>query len=153
MTSAEEDFINNVAAPAQAGQQQYGVPASVTIAQSCLETGWGASVPPGSNNYFGIKAVAGQPFVTAGTFEYIAGTRTPEPGDFAAYPTVEAGFVAHGKLLSEDPRYAPAMAERSDPAEFCTQLQACGYSTSPTYAETLTELINEFNLTVYDEVS
>jgi flagellum-specific peptidoglycan hydrolase FlgJ len=150
MTPKESAFIASVAPGAQAAAAQYGVPASATIAQAILETGWGKGVPPGSNNYFGIKALSGQAAVTAGTTEYVNGARVGVEASFAAYPDVASGFAAHARLLSRDPRYAPAMAERANPAEFCSQLQACGYSTSPIYSEQLLELINEFNLTQYD---
>jgi flagellum-specific peptidoglycan hydrolase FlgJ len=39
--STQTDFINLVKTGAQAGQKQYGVLASLTIAQAILESGWG----------------------------------------------------------------------------------------------------------------
>ena len=58
-------------AAAQASQQKWGVPASVTLAQFILESDWGRKMPggPSSNNPFGMKAVAGQPSVEASTHE------------------------------------------------------------------------------------
>src|SRR3954451_14996587 len=38
--------------------RRWNVPASVTLAQWVVESAWGASMPPGSNNPFGIKAAA-----------------------------------------------------------------------------------------------
>jgi flagellum-specific peptidoglycan hydrolase FlgJ len=42
------------------------------------------------------------------------------------------------------------MREKNDPAAFASQLQACGYSTSPDYAAALVRLINQFDLRQYD---
>jgi flagellum-specific peptidoglycan hydrolase FlgJ len=50
------DFINEAIVPAQASQEQIGVPAAVTIAQAILESGWGQHHLGEANNYFGIKA-------------------------------------------------------------------------------------------------
>ena len=144
------DFIAACAPGAQASQTQYGVPASVTIAQAILETGWGNSLPPGSNNYFGIKAVAGQASSTAQTQEFVNGEPVIITAGFAAYLTVEDGFAAHAKLLAEAPRYLPAMAQRDDALAFCMMLQTCGYSTSPIYAHTLQTIIIQYNLRRYD---
>jgi hypothetical protein len=68
-------FSLDVINAAQATQDRWGVPASVTLAQWALESRYGASMPVGSNNPFGIKAVSGQPFVEADE-----GKRTRAPG-------------------------------------------------------------------------
>jgi len=60
----------DIIAAAQSSQQKWGIPASVTIAQWALESGWGKYMPPDSNNPFGIKAVDQEPFVSASTQEY-----------------------------------------------------------------------------------
>lgn len=148
--SKQTDFIASVVPAAQASEAQYGVPASVTIAQAILETGWGNSLPPGSNNYFGIKSVAGQSSVECQTGEVVNGEPVTITAGFAAYPTPADSFTAHAKLLAENPRYLPAMAQRSDPLAFCTMLQTCGYSTSPIYALTLQTIIIQYNLKQYD---
>ena len=151
--SAQTDFIESIAPAAQASEAQYGVPASVTLAQAILETGWGHSLPKNSNNYFGIKAVAGQPAVNAQTGEFINGDLETLTQAFAAYDSPADSFVAHARLLAENPRYAPAMAVKDDPLAFCTELQTCGYSTSPIYAHTLQTLIIQYNLKAYDGAS
>jgi flagellum-specific peptidoglycan hydrolase FlgJ len=42
--STQTDFINMAGQAAQPSQIQYQVPASVTVAQAILESGWGAQV-------------------------------------------------------------------------------------------------------------
>ena len=58
---------------AVASRKKWTVPASVTVAQWAVESAWGASMPPGSNNPFGIKAVGDQPAVESPTREVING--------------------------------------------------------------------------------
>ena len=60
---------DDVIAAAQTSQRKYGIPASITIAQWALESGWGKHLPPGSNNPFGIKAVGDEPYVISSTQE------------------------------------------------------------------------------------
>ena len=50
----------DVADAAVASRRRWTVPASVTVAQWAVESAWGGSMPPGSNNPFGIKAI-GEP--------------------------------------------------------------------------------------------
>jgi flagellum-specific peptidoglycan hydrolase FlgJ len=154
MTQHEQDFFTATVPAAQACEKATGVPASVTLAQAILESGWGASEPAQkANNYFGIKSGAhAQPdeYMELPTIEYVDGHREHETAAFAAYRSVAGSFVAHGLLLSQSKRYAPAMAVKSDASAFCEQLQQCGYSTSPTYAHQLEQLIREFDLTQYD---
>jgi flagellum-specific peptidoglycan hydrolase FlgJ len=63
---------------ATASAKKYSIPASVTIAQACLETGFGEHIPPNSNNCFGIKAKGNEPSVNVKTHEYV-GTSQREP--------------------------------------------------------------------------
>jgi flagellar protein FlgJ len=51
------DFIKKILPGAQACHRATSVPASITIAQAALESGWGERAP--GNNLFGIKADAG----------------------------------------------------------------------------------------------
>lgn len=131
-----------------------GVPASVTVAQAILESGWGCSgLSEQANNYFGIKAEHiddPETYCEFPTAEYVNGQRVTIDAKFEKYPTVTDCFEDHAALLSQAKRYAPAMAVKNNAAQFAQQLQACGYSTSPTYAASLTALINEFDLEQYD---
>ena len=154
MTDVQKNFFKVAIPAAQACEAATGIPASITIAQAALESGWLQHIPAGSNNPFGIKAEhKSDPnsYVEAMTTEYVKGVLVHVEQPFQKYPTLAAAFIDHGRLLSTAPRYAPAMAEKNDPAEFATQLQKCGYSTSPTYAEALIGLINQYNLHQYDQ--
>ncbi len=153
MNAQQNAFLQSVVPGAQAAEKKYGIPASVTLAQAILESGWGQSaLAKKANNFFGIKAVgaiAGS-YVEFPTEEFVDGRRVREMAKFARYPSPAASFDAHAVLLSLSPRYEPAMAACGDPSQFAQELQACGYSTNPNYAAALRKLIAEFNLSQYD---
>lgn len=154
MNQQQSAFLTNTVSAALATQKQFGVPASITLAQAILESGWGTSALARlANNFFGVKATAGaapHDYVEFPTHEFVDGRSTEEMAKFARYPSPAESFQAHAKLLAQAPRYAPAMSERNDPAEFATQLQKCGYSTNPNYAAELITLVTEFDLRQYD---
>ncbi|MGO8759343.1 MAG: glycoside hydrolase family 73 protein [Terracidiphilus sp.] len=153
MTEVISNFLKLAAPAAIVSQAATGVPASITIAQAVLESGWGKSVPAGSNNYFGIKAsrfATPDQYVEAATHEFIHGELIAQTDKFARFESVAEGFKAHALLLSMAPRYAPAMAAKNDPAKFAAEIQRCGYSTNPNYAALLIQIVKEFDLTQYD---
>ena len=158
MTPAErQEFIEQWAPSAQAAERQFGEPASVTLAQVILESSdkFGncgqSQCALQAKNYFGIKACSHQPYVEFPTKEFSAGHPYLEKGArFEKFATIEDSFLRHGELIATSPRYHAAMEVSHDPVAFSAQLQACGYSTSPTYAQTLTSLIRRYNLAKYD---
>lgn len=147
---------------AQAAQRQYGVPASVTLAQWEIESAWGTSkLATEAQNYFGIKAEhLSDPstYEEFPTLEYANGKRAMVVADFEKYPDAAASFTDHARLLATAPRYAPAMAVNDDPLAFAMQLQVCGYSTNrppappPNYGTVLGNIITWANLSQYDTV-
>ena len=154
MNTTESVFLQNIVLAAQQAQKDIGVPASITIAQAALESGWGQStLAKQANNFFGIKANANaspDEYVQFETEEFVAGREIEELAKFAKYPSPVAGFRAHAYLLSMALRYRPAMNVRNDPAKFAQALQDCGYSTSPTYASQLMQIVQQFDLSQYD---
>ena len=154
MTEAESTFLKTTVPAALASQQATGVPASITLAQAILESGWGRSgLARGFNNYFGIKAAdhaAPDSYIEMPTHEIYDGQNLSETAKFARYATPADGFKAHACLLAQAPRYAQAMAVREQPAAFAIALHACGYSTNPNYPALLMQLVNQFDLAQYD---
>lgn len=153
-TQEQLDWLNSMAPAAQAAAAKYGVPASVTLAQAILESGWGQSrLTKLANNYFGIKAEhlnTPGTYVEFPTMEYEFGAKKTVTAGFEKYADAEACFAGHAELLSQATRYAPAMKAAKSPQAFALMLQKCGYSTSPNYAGMLIALIKEFDLTQYD---
>jgi flagellum-specific peptidoglycan hydrolase FlgJ len=150
-------WIDKWAPAAQATQAKYGEPASVTLAQCVLESSdkFGncgqSQCALQANNYFGIKACGTEPYIEFPTKEFKDGHPYMEQGaHFEKFATVEESFTRHGELIATEPRYHAAMEVCHDPVAFAAQLQACGYSTSPTYAQVLTSLIRRYGLAKYD---
>lgn len=127
---------------------------SVRIAQAILETGGQVN---GWNNLVGYKVGNGVPNlywlgdrVSAMTWEVINGTRYDNvPGDFRAYPTIEAGFRDQD-LLFRTARYVNVRMANS-PGEQAKALQSSGYATDPSYANKLNAIIQTHILTHFDE--
>jgi len=147
------DIPANVIAAAQAGQRKYGVWASVALAQFGLESNWGRSMPAGSNNPFGIKAVAGQPFVIAHTREVIGGRSVYIDAKFAKFANFTEAFEAHAKLLATSHYYTAAMAHAygkpgANAEDFIQGLGA--YATDPGYRTALIRLARTNGLYKYD---
>jgi len=146
--------------PAQITQAKWGVPASVTLAQWIFESSWGTSrLALAANNFFGIKAVAGEEYCEFTTTEDLACGDVQELARFAKYGCALDSFDAHARLLASTRRYAPAMLQLPNIVGFCHQLQMCGYSTSRDPVSHLLDygfrLISEIrvrNLTQYDMI-
>ena len=110
--------------------QKYGIPASITLAQGVLESGAGKSeLARKGNNHFGIKCNGW------------TGRKTYHDDDelqecFRAYDNAYQSYVDHSLFLKNSPRYARLFElKRSDYKGWAKGLKACGYATSPTYAQ------------------
>jgi hypothetical protein len=130
-------------------RQRWSVPASVTMAQWAVESAWGAAMPPGSNNPFGIKATPGQPAVDSPTREVINGESVTVVAKFRQFSSITEAFDQHGRLLATAPPYAPAMQKKNDPEAFADALTGV-YATDPQYGTTLKWVIRNYGLDTYD---
>jgi flagellum-specific peptidoglycan hydrolase FlgJ len=153
-TPQEISNLHAVVPASQAAAREYGVPASVTLAQWILESSWGLSaLCVKANNCFGIKCnhqAAPEAYIEMPTGEIENGRRVVIDALFAKYPSVAASFTAHAQLLALAARYRRAMASSDHPQAFAVALQQCGYSTNPNYATELLQLMRLYNLTQYD---
>lgn len=154
-----EDFIGdipdrfniNLIKGAQESQKKWGIPASITLAQWALESGYGKSMPDGSNNPFGIKALAGQPSVTAWTTEVVNGKLVKVREPFRVYSSMGEAFIKHSELLGTGRRYAPARKFLNEPDRFADALTGV-YATDLKYGSKLKSIMRtndlyRFNLT------
>jgi hypothetical protein len=137
-----------VLAAAEASQQRWQVPAPITLAQWALESAWGAAMPPGSNNPFGIKAVGDQPAVPSQTHEVVNGETITVTVNFRVFPSVTEAFDEHGRLIASNPVYKPAMRQKDNPDAFADALTGV-YATDPDYGSKLKWLIQNYNLANY----
>lgn len=150
-----EDFIAELAPAAQKSARGSGIPASVILAQAALESGWGTSkLYRQGRNIFGMKA---SPYwhgntLTIPTMEFIQGRQVTVDAVWRAYASFEESIADHAALLMSARRYQPCFAQK-EAAGFARELQECGYSTNPRYAELLLQIIRTHNLTTYDAVA
>lgn len=114
---------------------------SVVIAMACQESGYNIN----SASLFGIK---GEGFY-APTTEYIDGVETSIVDSFKMYPTVSEAVVGLYDLM-QWAHYDRATSEVTSNIQ-AYNVQLCGYATDPTYATSIVSIMNDWNLSVYDE--
>ena len=161
LSAEKKAFIEAAGIAARASEADTGVPASVTIAQAILESGWGKSHMGDANNYFGIKAqvksgkvVFGNVaigFVDRPTKEFDKKTKkfVTVIAHFRAYKDMAGSFTDHGLFLRDNARYAGAIAAyaaNKDANQFARGLQAAGYATDPGYADKLISIMTSNDL-------
>jgi Mannosyl-glycoprotein endo-beta-N-acetylglucosaminidase len=143
------EIPSDVADAAIASRRRWTVPASVTVAQWAVESAWGASMPPGSNNPFGIKAVGDQPAVESPTREVVNGDNVTITARFRAFESLSQAFDEHGRLLATAPVYKDAMRQKDNPDAFADALTGV-YATDPNYGFTLKWVMENYGLSQYD---
>ena len=75
-------------------------------------------MPPGSNNPFGIKAVANQTFVESPTREVDHNETVTNTARFRVFSSLDEAFNEHGRVLATSPFYLNAMIQAADPEAF-----------------------------------
>ena len=147
-------FIDSVALDAIETQRNTGVPASVTIAQAILESGWGkSSLAREANNFFGIKGTGPAGYVIKPTKEYVNGRWITVNAKFKAYHNPQESFEDHARLIANNRRYSKAMENLNDPKQFARELQRAGYATDPNYANKLISIMDKYNLYQFDKIA
>jgi murein DD-endopeptidase MepM/ murein hydrolase activator NlpD len=147
-------FIDSIAADAIRNQRETGVPASVTIAQAILESGWGRSeLSRQANNFFGIKGTGPAGSVTMRTREVINGRDVYVNAQFRKYHTPQESFADHARLFTQNRRYAEAMRHTHDAFRFAAEIHRAGYATDPQYTNKLHSLMRQYNLTQFDAIA
>ncbi|MEA5154255.1 glucosaminidase domain-containing protein [Raineyella sp.] len=156
---APSTYIKQTVDAAQGVQREFKVPASVAIAQSILESGWGdSSLAKTYHNYFGIKCTSQKsPFqqgcVSLQTKEYSAsGTSSTIVDGFRTYATTADSFADYGRLLSSLSRYRAAFDHTDDPDRFIRDIAAGGYATDPQYADSVIRIMKQYDLYQYDKL-
>jgi hypothetical protein len=135
---------------AVASNQHWKVPAAISLAQWAVESAWGAAMPQGSNNPFGIKAVATQASVDSLTHEVVNGETITITAKFRAFESIAEAFDEHGRLLATSPAYTNAMQQVQNPDAFADALTGV-YATDPEYGMKLKWVMQNYKLTQYDQ--
>lgn len=128
-----------------------GVPASVTLAQAALETGWGASSIGDAKNLFGMKGTGPAGTTLVWTTEFVNGKYIKIQDKFRKYHTWRESIDDHARLLSQGSRYKKCMANKNNPDQFARELQKAGYATDPRYSQKLISIMKANNFYQYDK--
>lgn len=125
-------------------QQQYGVPASITLAQGLLESAAGQSyLARNGNNHFGIKCHS-----SWGGGAILVGNSAM---CYRQYDSPEQSFEDHARFL-KGRRYASLYdLDVTDYKGWARGLRAAGYAEDPAYAGKLIDLIEAYELYRYDQ--
>ncbi len=140
-----EEYIDRFWELAVEHQQEYGIPASITLAQGLLESAAGKStLASEGNNHFGIKCHK----------EWNGKTmlrNDDAPNEcFRVYKTPEESYVDHSKFLRRT-RYQKLFdLDVTDYQGWARGLRECGYATDPNYAARLITIIERYSLYSYD---
>lgn len=139
------DYIDLYRDIAVEQMELHGIPASITLAQGLLESGAGTSeLAKKSNNHFGIKRGSSW---TGPTTTHFDDGRTEH---FRVYASVRDSYEDHSRFLLRD-RYSRLFRlSILDYKGWARGLKACGYATSPTYANRLISIIELYELNKLD---
>lgn len=144
--SPAEAYIEKWHPIAIAEMQQFGIPASITLAQGILESSSGQSMlATKANNHFGIKCHLDW------TGRKVYKDDDEKDECFRAYRKAEDSFRDHSLFLKNRSRYAGLFEE--DPTDYkawAKGLKKAGYATDRSYPQRLIELIEKHRLHDYD---
>lgn len=139
-------YIDQYKGIAQNNMSQYGIPASIILAQGILESGAGTGpLSASANNHFGIKCHK------EWTGESVRHDDDAEQECFRKYSDPSESYRDHSLFLTGRSRYAGLFAlDKGDYAAWAKGLRAAGYATDPRYPEKLIGLIERYQLDKYD---
>lgn len=142
----QEIYIGQFATLAVEEMYRSGVPASITLAQGLLESGYGLSeLAVKGNNHFGIKCHNNW----TGKKMYYDDDRKGEC--FRVYPSPEQSYRDHSDFLRYRDRYKFLFDYKvTDYKSWANGLKKAGYATDPAYPKKLINLIETYKLYEYD---
>lgn len=140
-SEAYRQYIDQWKETAILQQAEYGIPASITMAQALLESAAGQSeLAVNAKNHFGIKC----------TSEWFGGVYYYDDDSkgecFRQYADAAESFKDHSLFLQR-PRYATCFEIAVEDYEaWAVRLRECGYATDKHYASKLIRLIEDYHL-------
>jgi hypothetical protein len=134
-------YIDEWKTVAVQNQKDYGIPASIIMAQALLESSAGQSeLAVNANNHFGIKCSGAW---MGGVYYYDDDSK----GEcFRQYADAAESFKDHAVFLQK-PRYSTCFEIAVEDYEgWAYRLRECGYATDKLYAPKLIKLIEDYRL-------
>ena len=169
--SQQEDFITKIGPLCQKYAKKYGFQiASAGIAQACLESGYGTGVYNDNrnkvinpytgewrHNYFGMKYRPNRVncncgyFTSSGTEQKADGSYVPTTTDWYKFESLEKGVEGYYQFINI-PNYAKVKTA-ADPLTYLQEIKNAGYATSLDYVKNVYKVVQDWNLTKYDNFS
>jgi LysM repeat protein len=142
-----EEYINSWKYVAVKQMEEHGIPASISLAQGILESGFGNSkLAREGNNHFGIKC-------HDWNGETINKDDDKKNECFRKYENAMASFEDHSVFLTTRNRYAFLFdLKPTDYRGWAKGLKKAGYATNPKYPNLLIDLINRHDLDKFDDM-
>lgn len=139
-------YIDSYSQIAQEEMLQYGIPASITLAQGILESGAGrGELTSKANNHFGIKCHGWQ-----GDKVYHDDDEAQEC--FRKYNDPKYSFRDHSLFLTQRSRYQDLFKLKKDDYKgWAKGLKKAGYATDPKYPDKLISIVERYNLDAFDD--
>lgn len=141
-----EEYIETYREVAIKKMGEYGIPASITLAQGILESGSGNSgLARKANNHFGIKCHNDW---NGKTFHMDDDAKNE---CFRKYKDPSDSYRDHSIFLTKRDRYAFLFDyDVTDYKSWAKGLKKAGYATNPKYPQLLISLIEKYDLAQYD---
>jgi len=134
------DYIERYKQIALESERDYGIPASITLAQGLLESFVGQSkMAQEANNHFGIKAYhwKGEVYGKCDSLKQVG---------YRKYGAPEDSFIDHAKFL-KGPRYSILYElDVKDYRSWAEGLRDCGYAEDINYPTKLINIIEQYEL-------
>lgn len=144
---SQSEYIDTWKEVAVQQMLEQGIPASITMAQGILESGYGNStLAVKANNHFGIKCHSDW----KGKKVYHDDDKKGEC--FRKYPSAIESFADHSIFLTSKSRYEDLFKlKRTDYKGWAKGLRKAGYATNPKYPDLLIDLIERLDLDKLDK--
>ena len=142
-----EDYVKFYSNIAMDEMIQFGIPASITLAQGILESGAGKGrLAVQANNHFGIKC-------HDWNGKKIYHDDDEEQECFRKYDNPEYSYRDHSLFLSNRARYSFLFdLKKDDYKQWAKGLKKAGYATDPKYPQKLIDLIQRYELYKFDNI-
>ncbi|QNJ97952.1 glucosaminidase domain-containing protein [Constantimarinum furrinae] len=139
-------YIDTYSDIAKEEMLQYGIPASITLAQGILESGAGrGELTNKANNHFGIKC-------HGWTGETVYHDDDESQECFRKYKDPKYSYRDHSLFLTQRSRYKDLFKLKKDDYKgWAKGLRKAGYATDPKYPDKLIAIIEKNKLYKYDD--
>jgi flagellum-specific peptidoglycan hydrolase FlgJ len=146
LRTQSQAYIQRYSKIAMGEMNQFGIPASISLAQGLVESRAGTSkLAVSNNNHFGMKCFSKKcPKGHCSNF-----TDDSHKDFFRKFPNAWESWRAHSQLLASG-RYTKLKRYGRDYRAWAYGLKVAGYATDKTYAEQLIGIIERYDLQKYD---